>query len=113
MTEKQMAYCGLVCTDCPAYIAKRTGDDALRVKTAEQWSAPDFAVSADEINCDGCTAEEGRFVACEMCEVRACAVPRGFTTCAECADYACEKLEKLFAMIGPEARTNLDGLRAG
>jgi hypothetical protein len=114
MSTKLTAYCGLVCTDWPAYIAKRTGDDALRAKTAERWSAPGFSVATEEVNCDGCTVPEGvRFKYCDACEVRQCASSRGVATCAECEDYACEKLERLIAMIGPEIRTALDTLRAG
>jgi hypothetical protein len=114
MSERLMAYCGLVCTECPAYIAKRTGDSALRAKTAKRWSGPDFSVSPEEVSCDGC-AESGRelFRYCEACEVRSCAAPRGITTCAECPDYACDKLEKLFEMIGSETRETLDALRSG
>ena len=113
MPERLMAYCGLVSTDCSAYIAKRTDDDALRAKTAKQWAGPDFPVSPDEINCDGCTALSGRWKFCEACEARTCAVPRGIATCAECTDYSCERLDKLLKMIGPEARATLDALRAG
>jgi len=113
MSAKLTAYCGLVCTDCPAYIAKRTGDDALRAKTAKRWSAPGFSVTAEEVNCDGCAVLEGtQFKYCDSCEVRGCASARGVTTCAACEDYGCEKLERLIAMIGPEIRTALDALRA-
>ena len=108
-----MATCGLMCDECSAYIAKRTDDDVLRAKTAKQWSGPDFAVAAEEIHCDGCAAPGGWFKHCLVCEVRACASTRGVETCAECADYACEKLEALLTHIGAEARANLEALRAG
>jgi len=32
--------------------------------------------------------------------------------CAHCDDYACDKLEAFFGMA-PNARTTLDGIRAG
>lgn len=112
MSETWTAYCGLVCTDCPAYVAQRTGDDALRAETAKRWSGPGFSVKAEEVNCDGCAVPGGeRFKYCAECEVRGCASSRGVATCAECADYACDKLERLIAMIGPEIRTALDALR--
>ena len=113
MSEKLMATCGLLCNDCSAYIAKRSDDDALRAKTAKQWSGSDFAVAAEEINCDGCTAPSGWFKHCLTCEVRACAASRGIATCAACDEYPCEKLETLHTHLGPEARAALDGLRAG
>ena len=114
MSSKLMAHCGLVCTECPAYIAKRAGDDALRARTAERWSGPDFSVSPQDVSCDGCAVPEGeRFKHCDACEVRRCAPPRGIATCAECPDYVCDKLKRLFALIGPEARETLDVLRGG
>ena len=113
MSEKLTAYCGLVCTDCPAYIAKRTGDGALRAETAERWSGPNFSVAAEEVSCDGCAVPGGdRFKYCDACEVRRCASSRGVATCAACEEYGCETLEGLIAMIGPQIRTALDALRA-
>ena len=113
MSEKLMAYCGLVCTECPAYIAKRTGDGALRAETARRWSRADFSVSPEEVSCDGCPVSGSElFKYCAACEVRSCATPRGITTCAECPDYACDKLEKLFEMVGSEAHETLDALRS-
>jgi len=32
--------------------------------------------------------------------------------CSECDDYACEKLEAFFRMV-PDAKKQLDGIRAG
>ena len=111
MSKTLMAYCGLSCRECPAYIAKRTDDKALRVKTANQWSGPGFSVSPEDVACDGCAAASGWFKFCADCEVRTCAASRGIATCAECDEYSCEKLEKLFTIVGPEARATLDGLR--
>jgi hypothetical protein len=114
MTKELRAYCGLVCTKCPAYIAKRTNDDALRAKTAKEWAGPDFPIKPEEVNCDGCTTKGGtHWKFCGMCEVHACAPGRGVSTCAVCADYGCGKLEKLLGMLGPEARANLQALREG
>ena len=102
------AYCGLVCTECGAYIAKRTNDDNLRKKTANLWSAPGFPVTADEINCDGCKAVEGiLFKHCEMCEVKSCASSKGIETCAHCNDYPCSKLLALWDILGDEPKHNL------
>ena len=35
---KTLAMCGLDCAACPAFIAYRTNDQALRAKTAAEWS---------------------------------------------------------------------------
>jgi len=113
MPETLMAYCGLQCSGCSAYIAKRTDDDALRARTAKAWSAPGFSIATDDVNCDGCRASEGRFKFCQTCEVRTCAATRNIETCATCDEYACEKLEQLYTHVGPEARANLEALRTG
>ncbi len=42
MTE-MIAYCGLVCTSCPQYIATLNDDDILREKTARRI-AEDFGI---------------------------------------------------------------------
>ena len=36
--SRMISMCGLVCTDCPAYKAKRADDQSLREETAAEWS---------------------------------------------------------------------------
>jgi len=36
--EKMVAFCGLVCTDCKAFIATQENNDAKRREIAEAWS---------------------------------------------------------------------------
>jgi len=110
--NKELAYCGLDCTECPAYIAKRTQDDELRRRTSLEWGSDDFAVNAEDINCDGCKATDGeRWRWCSQCEVRACAVSRNVATCASCSDYGCDKLTDFLQMAGEEPQKRLEQLR--
>ena len=37
MNNNMIAFCGLICTDCPAYLATQADDDSARKKVAEQW----------------------------------------------------------------------------
>lgn len=113
-TEKRMiAKCGLVCSECPAYVATRKNDDALRAKTAGEWSAMFHAdIQAADINCDGCQSEGPRlFHHCFECGIRKCALEKKVATCAACAEYACAQLREFFA-VAPQARETLEGLRA-
>ena len=72
MKWKTRAYCGIECTECPAFIAKQKDDDELRVKIAVKWSRPEYSVSPSDINCDGCKSEEGvHFKFSSDCKVRA------------------------------------------
>ena len=112
--DKITAYCGLVCTDCPAYIATQADDWAALEAVAAQWredyDAPDITV--ESIICDGCLRVDGRHCShCFECEIRACGVEQRVANCAHCPDYACEKLEAFFGFV-PEARATLDGIRA-
>jgi hypothetical protein len=113
--DKMIAYCGLVCADCPAYIATQADDRAALEQVAAQWreafNAPD--ITADSIICDGCLGETGRKCGhCAECEIRACAVERGIVNCAHCAEYACDKLKGFFG-FAPEAQAVLDEIRRG
>ena len=72
---KIVAYCGIPCSDCPAYIATRKNDDALRRETAKKWSEMFKAdIKPEDINCDGCPTDSERiFNHCRVCEIRKCA----------------------------------------
>jgi hypothetical protein len=111
--DKIIAYCGLVCTDCPAYVATQANDYGALERVAAQWreeyNAPGLTV--ESVICDGCLTNGGRHCShCSECQIRACGVERGVRNCAHCADYACEKLEGLFSFV-PDARSVLDGVR--
>ena len=112
--EKIIAKCGLVCSDCPAYIATKNNDDPLREETAKKWSAMFKSdIKPSDINCDGCQSESARlFSYCAVCEIRKCAREKKVTTCAACPEYSCEKLDKFLADV-PEARKVLEELRKG
>ncbi len=111
--EKMIAYCGLVCSDCPAFIATQKDDDEERRKVAELWSkqfGKEFRV--EDINCDGCLTEGPRVIGyCNVCEIRKCGQKKNVKNCAYCEEYACERLSEFFAAV-PNAKENLDTIRA-
>ncbi len=110
--EKIIAYCGLVCSDCPAYIATQANDSAALEAVAAQWreayNAPDITVAA--VCCDGCLSGPNKCSHCAECEIRACGIARGVLNCAHCADYACDKLQRYFS-FAPQMQTMLDQIR--
>jgi len=112
--DKIIGVCGLTCSDCPAYKATQSDDDAERKRVAEMWSKEYGAeIKPEDINCDGCTVLEGKhFGHCSQCEIRACGLGREVQNCAHCSEYACEKLGKFFEMV-PAAKETLDGIKAG
>ena len=109
---KTLAMCGLDCTVCPAFIAHKTDDQALREKTATEWSTQfKVALKPEDINCVGCHKTEGPHIGhCAECEIRQCGLDRNVANCALCDDYACEKIAKFIANV-PPAKANLEEVR--
>ncbi len=110
---EMIAYCGIDCNACPALIATRTNDEALRRKTATEWSKSfGHEFKSEEVNCTGCTSTAKHIGYCEtMCEIRKCARGRKLANCALCPDYGCTTLAG-FQKNAPEPKARLDAVRA-
>ena len=110
--KKNIAFCGLDCNACPAYIATVNNDDALRAKTAMEWSgAFGGEFKPEDIICDGCIGKGGRHMGyCSVCEIRLCGEKNEVENCAHCKDYSCDRL-KGFHANAPEAKDILEGIR--
>ncbi len=104
--NRMVAFCGITCTDCKAFIATQEHDEAAKRAIAEEWK-----IQPDEVQCDGCADPDGRHISYwDTCEIRKCAAGRHVETCAFCADYACEKLEK-FHEHASKAKETLETIR--
>jgi Protein of unknown function (DUF3795) len=106
-----IAYCGLVCSNCPTFLATQNDDDAAREKTARLYSEK-FGINLrpEEINCDGCTSEGGKLLGyCQVCEIRKCCRARALDHCAVCGEQPCEHLKK-FHEFSPDAKACFDAL---
>ncbi len=113
MTDNTVAYCGLNCEECPAYLAYKNDDDNLRKEAATKWGSPEFPVKPADVNCGGCKMKgDPMFKFCSTCTVKACASKRGVETCAHCDDYGCDVLEEWLSHAGDESRQRLENLRA-
>ena len=108
-----LAMCGLDCAACPAYTAYRTNDQALRVKTAAEWSKGfKVELKPEDINCVGCLKTKGvLFDHCRKCDIRPCGLARKVNNCALCPDYPCEKIAQFIANV-PPAKANLEEVRS-
>jgi hypothetical protein len=107
--SKMIAYCGLVCSDCPTYLATQNDDDDARAETAAYYAEKfGFDLKPEDINCDGCLSEGGRLIAyCQSCEIRKCCQERGLAHCAVCDDQPCDKLNK-FHQFSPDAKASFN-----
>lgn len=109
--DKMIAYCGLDCSKCSAYIATVNEDEALRAKTAKLWSElNNIDILPEQINCLGCVGEGVKTEFCEsLCGIRKCVIKKGFTNCGACDGYKnCETL-KMIISNNTEALRNLEG----
>jgi hypothetical protein len=111
--EEMIAYCGLVCSKCPTFLATQKDDDIAREKTAALISEKYcLNFKAEEINCDGCLSSGARLIGyCHTCEVRKCAIKKSIENCSVCDELPCEKLNK-FHKFSPDAKASFDSLLA-
>lgn len=115
--NEMISYCGLVCSQCPIFIATRETDKTKKEKMIYEivdLCQKIYGLSytyEDITDCDGCRSESGRlFSGCKNCEIKKCAADKNIDNCALCEDYACEKLLEIFK-IEPNAKIILEGIR--
>ena len=85
--RNMIAYCGLDCEKCDAYLATINDDQALREKTAKLWAELNNApILPEHINCEGCRVDGIKTVYCDsLCGIRQCALKKGVATCGDCS----------------------------
>ena len=109
MTDQIIAYCGLDCSECPAYIAtQEQNTEKLKSLALEWYQVEDNATFC---LCDGCNLEGRKNAHCSDCVVRACAISHEVANCAHCPEYGCGTLVGFFQQI-PIAQESLERIRA-
>ena len=106
--EKLIAYCGLDCAVCGAYLALKNDDNALREKTAAEWTTVhNFNFTPEMINCSGCKGTGVLIGHCSECEMRKCAIAKKVVNCGACDEFKiCKTINEFMEMV-PVARENL------
>lgn len=90
-----VAVCGLYCGACDLWRQTHDQDDVLK---------SDIETVSGGSTCDGCRSSLlSRH--CLKCEMRACALAKGFGTCADCPEMPCEKVSAFDA----DSYTHHDG----
>ena len=108
---RMIAFCGLVCSECPTFLATQSDDDVAREKTAA-FIAENYGLffKPEQINCDGCKADSERLIEfCRTCEVRKCGLSRKVDVCIDCPDQPCEVLQA-FHKFSPAAKASYEAL---
>jgi len=117
-----LGYCGVECSKCHAYIATINNDDELRRQyAADQSEFFGMEILPESINCCGCLEDGVHLGYCSVCEIRRCCREKGLASCAECAEYVCVDLERVYTVMSEvfgkvqngvaEAKINLDRIR--
>ena len=104
-----IAFCGLDCAKCDAYIATRDNDKTLRERTARLWSELNNAtILPEHINCQGCRMDGVKTVFCEsMCQIRRCAMKKRLANCGYCPEMnTCPTIMNIHKH-NPDALNNL------
>lgn len=102
-----LAYCGLDCSTCEAFVATQENSDVKRKQVAEKWSKMFGAnIEAEEINCNGCHSDL-LFSHCKVCDIRKCGQERKLNNCGECSDFGCDKLKEMHE-YDPMAKKRLE-----
>ncbi|MFW9818434.1 MAG: DUF3795 domain-containing protein [Candidatus Thorarchaeota archaeon] len=109
--EKIIAYCGINCSECPAYLATQKDDYEELKKVAKEWSSEEMSFKPEELYCDGCCTSKGKHVVwSSQCPIRNCCQEKGLENCAYCDDYFCDDLKMTFDKT-PSAKERLDEIR--
>ena len=107
--KKLIAYCGLDCEKCDAYIATINDDQELREKTAKLWAELNNApILPEHINCQGCRVEGVKTMFCDsMCGIHQCALKKDVATCGDCSDLENCPIVGAILKNNPSALKNL------
>ena len=109
--ERIIAYCGLICNECPIFITTLENDQQKKVELANQYTSEDYKVTQEDINCCGCTSTGSNvFKFCLECDIRLCGIQKEISNCAYCGEYPCIKLDKPFENA-PQNKMLLDEIK--
>jgi hypothetical protein len=95
----RMSACGVVCSECGAYVAGQSSDPAAQQRVANAWQAIyKLDVTPESLSCSGCLSLDGTvFATCKDCWVRNCVLSKGIAHCGLCDQYPCAELERVQA----------------
>jgi hypothetical protein len=113
--EYQIAFCGLDCSTCDAFIATQGDDVPAKYHVIQNWEKMYHVkgLTLEYVTCDGCHAMTGRLCGhCVECKIRVCGISKDIQNCASCNEF--EKCELIQGFIGNVAiaRQNLETIRS-
>lgn len=92
---RMISACGVLCSDCPAYLGGAKGVAHQRNTLAAWRRIYGLNETVENITCGGCLGPDDQlFHTSRTCAARRCCRSKGFGTCAECSVKGCPDLEK-------------------
>ncbi len=89
--NKIITYCGYRCDICPAYF-ENLKNDQQKIDITQKWKKFfNIDLPVDLLPCSGCRGS--KLTIDPDCPVRPCAIQKKLCTCANCADYDCNKMK--------------------
>ena len=87
--------CGVLCSNCPAFEGAKKGL-AHQQMVVEAWERIyGLKEIPEHITCGGCLSSDADvFHTSRTCTARLCCRAKGFSSCAECSNESCAKLER-------------------
>lgn len=92
---EEISCCGIMCSECPVYIATQKDDDNMRKFLAHEYSMGGLVFYPKDIVCHGChtvSADHNKFG--KGCEIRKCCKEKHIKLCAECREFPCVKTDE-------------------
>jgi hypothetical protein len=123
MSEKMIAVCGLDCGACDIYKAS-LGDVEAAQNLAGWWKGMGWLKEDEGVeevlargpHCLGCRGDRDKHWSAECAFLTCCVDQKGLTSCHECDDFVCERLEERLQNPPPgqgaKYQEALDRLRA-
>ncbi|WP_432665530.1 DUF3795 domain-containing protein [Wukongibacter baidiensis] len=103
MASELIAYCGLYCGACSFKVAFEENN---REHIAHMPTQYDRLKNEPLRFCPGCRLENQ----CGECDIRDCAMNKGFEYCSQCNDFPCEKLIRFNSDGKPHHAESIDNL---
>lgn len=90
-----LAYCGILCDECPIFIATKNNDLEAKEKLAQECSNDDYQFTIDDMTCEGCfSVKNDTSKMCCDCDIRNCARVKELHNCGMCYSYPCDITER-------------------
>ena len=99
--EHLAAVCGTYCGACPAYIAKHSDEEQIKIRLQKRVSSGNVMGQKvipdprwmDGILCDGCLSGGQIAFHCQRCAMKVCAANKqNVTRCSDCKELPCSRI---------------------